>query len=398
MELCPTGPLYLEVGNGIQSVMERLSQKTTSRATSAIDSIVLRGRFCRFIDTHVSPEEINDVLRMASCLPNLKRLCLLRMRVPVSAITKLLHLAASSGIGGGLNLLEELELRSIVLAGSRSEMRDMAVALEQHATLSKITLADCRPEAGGATRSNHLDAVITALGKMVSLSDVELDMMELSRWLQSTVSFQQFLLGGHLKRLSLSYMRIPEDYILAMADAFANPNGCSVEEVCFDRCDSLSQQSALVMAQMLRRNTSLTKLKLVVKDYDDAIPIAQALQRNTSSGLKHLFLRTYDHQRNGVSPTVYQAFKTMLEHNYTLEYLEMFQGHPMRPILSLDPTLNFYLKVNRAGRHRLMSCARNNHRGEASNQEWVQTIIAARLDLQCSYYFLSQNPSVCQVK
>ena len=400
MELCPTGPLYLEVGNGIQSVVERLSQKTTSRATSAIDSVVLRGRFCRFIDTHVSPEEINDVLRMASCLPNLRRLCFLRMRVPVSAITNILKVASNSGIGGGLNLLEELELRSIVLSGGLADIRDLGLALEQHTTLTKIALADCRPEGGttGNDNNNHLDAVITALGKMVSLTDVELDMMELSRWLQSTASFREFLSGGHLKRLSLSYMRIPEDYILSMADTLAcrNPKS-SVQEVCFDRCDSLSQQSTLVIAEMLRHNSSLTKLKLVVKDYDDAIPIAQSLGINTQSGLKYLFLRTYNHQRNSVSHNVYLAFKTMLEQNYTIEYLEMFQGHPMRPILALDPTLNFYLKINRAGRKRLMWCQQNKCI-EASNEEWVRTIIASRLDLQCSFYFISQNPSVCQVK
>ena len=405
MELCPTGPLYLEVGNGIQSVVERLSQKTTSRATSAIDSVVLRGRFCRFIDTHVSPDEINDVLRMASCLPNLRRLCFLRMRVPVSAITDILHVASRSGIGGGLNLLEELELRSIVLSGSLEDMRDLGFALEQHTTLKKIALADCRPESSESmgheinmNENHYLDSVITALGKMVSLTQVEFDMMELSRWLQSTTSFQKFISGGHLKRLSLSYMRVPEDYILSMADALSCHDPLSsVEEVCFDRCDSLSKQSTFVMSEMLRRNTSLTKLKLVVKDYDDAIPIAQALTYNTCSGLKHLFLRTYSHLHNSIGHNVYQAFKTMLEHNFTIEYLEMFQGHPMRPILALDPALNFYLKINRAGRNKLLSLQRQSISTEASNDEWARVIIASRLDVQCTYYFLSQNPSICQV-
>jgi hypothetical protein len=376
MELCPSGPLYLELGNGIQSVLERLSQKSTSRATCSIDSVVLRGRYCRFIDTHVSPDEIRDVLRMASCLPNLKRLSLLRLRVPVTAITPCLPQILS---------LQSLELRSICLSGSPKELQALAHALVQNSSITKISLADCRPPGS----CDRLDALVRALGDMPSLQHVELDMMELSRWLSSVQSFCHFLTkASQLKTLSLSYMRLPHDYVLTLTEALTSPTSSLLQELYLDRCDSLSPQSAWAMAQMLRNNSSLKQLHIVVKHYEDAIPMAQALEHNTS--LVKLLLRTYHYPRV-VRPAVYQAFRQMLERNCSLLYLEMFQGHPMRPWLELsDPTLQIFLKVNRAGRAKLMQA-------NCTNEQWVATIIASKDDVDCSFYFLSQNPTVCQI-
>lgn len=373
MELCPSGPLYLELGNGIQAVLKRLS---TSRETSSIESLVLRGRYCRFIDTHVSPDEIQDVLRMASCLPNLKRLSLLRLRVPMSAITQTLLMQQRS--------LEELELRSICLWGNQRECKEMGHALAQHATLTKISLADCRPEGG----CDKLDALLMGLSLMPALHSVELDMMELSRWLAHMESFQMLLRAKNLKRLSLSYMRLSEDYINAIAQALTTDE-CPIEELFLDRCDSLGPSSVHAMATMLQHNTRLKALHLVLKNYQDSIPLANALhQARHTSRLQTLLLRTYHHPRI-VQKEVYQAFHQMLQDNCVLTHLEMFQGHPIRPLLGeCWPVLQFFLQLNRAGRAKLMMGQ------EVSNEEWIRTILDARQNLDCSFYFISQNPSV----
>lgn len=374
MELCPSGPLYLELGNGIQAVLKRLS---TSRETSSIKSLVLRGRYCRFIDTHVSPDEIHDVLRMASCLPNLKRLSLLRLRVPMSAITQTLRMQQQS--------LRELELRSVCLWGNQRECKELGHAVSQHATLTKISLADCRPEGG----CDKLDAVLLGLSLMPALTRVELDMMELGRWLAHTESFRMLLGAKNLKRLSLSYMRLSDDYINLIAQALTNED-CPIEELFLDRCDSLGPSSVYAMATMLQHNTRLRALHLVLKNYQDSIPLANALHAaRHASGLQTLLLRTYHHPRT-VNPEVYQAFRRMLEENCVLTHLEMFQGHPIRPLLGEHwPVLQFFLHLNRAGRAKLMMGA-----PQASNEEWIRTIVGARQNLDCSFYFISQNPSV----
>jgi hypothetical protein len=83
----------------------------------------------------------------------------------------------------------------------------------------------------------------------------------------------------------------------------------------------------------------------------------------------------------------------MLQDNYVLEELEMFQGHPMRPLLGeYWPVLQFYLQLNRAGRRKLMNPAVT-----VSNEEWIQTILDARENLNCSFYFISQNPTVLSI-
>eukprot|EP00797_Seminavis_robusta_P027177 Sro506_g156260.2 (237) ;mRNA; r:7248-7958 len=233
---------------------------------------------------------------------------------------------------------------------------------------------------------------------MPALREVELDMMELSRWLlknESVDSFRHFLEHARsLTRLSLSYMRLPHEYVQTLAQALVNDT-CSIRQLFLDRCDSLSRESAWAMAQMLRYNTSLQQLHLVVKDYEDAIPMAQALQENnTQSQLTKLLLRTYQHPRI-VRPAVYQAFSSMLQHNCRIQTLEMYQGHPMRPWRDLqDPQLLLYLKLNRAGRAQVM--ANDKKEQQPNNEEWAKIIIAARDDVDCSFYFLSQNPSVCQ--
>ena len=577
MELCPSGPLYLEIGNGIPSVMERLSQRnltsrmsasirnsnhgattttttsistshcltnTTTAATDAnnnnnlsssptttttvlptvlpvkpqpqqrttttgTESVVLRGRYCRFIDTHVAPDEIIDVLRMASCLPRLQRLCLLRLKMPLRALTYVLRQQASRADGNhmntcmyssaGLDCLQELELRSLILSASQEEMQEFALALQEHPSLTKIVLADCRPE-GGTCRT--LDALLVALSQMKHLTTLHLDMMELSRWIQSVSSFQNVLAGAlSLQNLSLSYMRIPEEYIVALAETLtpshvtpttstpfphsassippspsltSNPlynynnnnitttaTTTQLQELCLDRCDSLSEESAWVVAEMLGQNGSLVKLQLVVKSFVHAIPMACALQQNKASQLQELSLRTY-HNHDAImnhpaaaaaaaaaaahppppptaaaerqqgrrrsppatatgttasrpddnipTPSVYDAFSEMLQHNYSMLKLELLQGHPMRPMWATDPTLNFFLKVNRAGRRRLlvdhnrMATETTNGNGKSTTMDtqqqhqyelWWETIIAARADVECSFYFLSLNPSLC---
>lgn len=402
-DMLPEGPLYLEVGNGIKHVMQRLSKKSHTRAyemSSSIDCVVLRGRYSRFIDTHVSYEELYGVFTMTSCLTHLKRFSIRRLQIPIPVLANLLRhdqLRKGGGGGGegrsnddnhsktegGGGGLEEIELRSICLAGSRREMEEFAQALQSHTSLTKISLSDCRPE-GGSCRV--LDPVFIALASMTALQDLEIHLMELPRWLGSVDYFEQ-LFRGHLRSLTLSYLRIPESFIIGMTESLKNNH--SMEYLYLDRCDSLTPQSAYCMAQMLRENTRLKRLKLVVKRYEDCIPIAEALETENST-LTSLFLRSY-HQ-DEVSPYVYDAFLSMVQKNYSLRELFAFVGDPVTPLMYPDPILTFYLKLNKAGRGKLLA----KEETTATNEQWVEVIIASKDDIQCTYYFLSQNPSVCQ--
>ena len=395
LDMLPEGPLYLEVGNGIKHVMEKLSKKTYKRSSersSEIDFVVLRGRFSRFIDTRISNEELFGALTMLSCLPYLKQLCLRRLQIPIPALTNVLlydELKAkqSDYSNSKQQGLEELELRSICLSGSRREMEELAQALKSHSSLKKISLADCRPE-GGSCR--HLDSIFLALAKMPRLEELELDLMELPRWLNSQQqSFQGLIQYGNLRSLTMSYMRIPESYITILTEALKDNH--VLKHLYLDRCDSLTRQSTLNMAQMLRENSCLEKLKLVVKKYEDAIPIAEALETSNST-LTALFLRSY-HQLE-VSPQVYEAFLSMTQRNYSLQELYTFIANPMI-YPDVHPTMKFYLTLNKAGRGKLMGGRCGSWEAEeAPNEEWIETIISTRADTACSYYFLSHNPTV----
>ena len=137
---------------------------------------------------------------------------------------------------------------------------------------------------------------------------------------------------------------------------------------------------------MLQENDCLKTLKLVVKKYEDAIAIAQALETKNST-LTSLFLRSY-HQVE-VSPQVYDTFLSMIQRNCSLRELYTFIANPVT-YPNLHPTIKFYLKLNKAGRGRLMG----EESQSATNEEWIRTIISTKNDVACSYFFLSQNPSI----
>ncbi|CAB9521787.1 expressed unknown protein [Seminavis robusta] len=142
------------------------------------------------------------------------------------------------------------------------------------------------------------------------------------------------------------------------------------------------------VAKMLSSCPNIRTLTLSFVDQledADCMALVQALKRNQQ--LQILSLLNTENNANassGISPRCQRALIQMLEHgNMTLQELKT-RG-------DVNAEIQLYLKLNRAGRQDLFQ----QHDSLPSRELWVDTLIASRDDLDCSFYFLTMNPSIC---
>lgn len=98
------------------------------------------------------------------------------------------------------------------------------------------------------------------------------------------------------------------------------------------------------------------------------------------------------------------AFADMLRHNYSLQYFSILNEIETEDssnanastnvsassnVASASANIQMYLKLNRYGRRRLILEESNNR------ESWLDAVMAIRNDLNCLFYLLQTNPSLC---
>jgi hypothetical protein len=151
---------------------------------------------------------------------------------------------------------------------------------------------------------------------------------------------------------------------------------------------SIGPTGVLAICDMLKVNKSLKRLDFSFTcgpsdiDIDPLLQaIASALKVNTT--LTELCLTC----ESSVSPSNKgkDAILDMLLHNYALKNFRSLEDDA-----ELNAQTDFYLKLNRIGRGNLLQRAE-----DGSKQQWVDMLIQQKDDLDCLFYFLSANPSLC---
>ena len=146
------------------------------------------------------------------------------------------------------------------------------------------------------------------------------------------------------------------------------------------------------LIEMLSTNARLTTLILEFKDQlvdVTVVQLADVLKVNRTlqdlSLLNSTFLARTESLTNpsGISEQGYRALREMTEQNFVLQHMNV-QG-------LLDADIDFYLKLNRAGRQRLFESS------DSSPKNWVTMIAKVAEDPECIFYFLQLNPSLCDV-
>mgnify|MGYP003865780987 CR=1 FL=1 len=139
------------------------------------------------------------------------------------------------------------------------------------------------------------------------------------------------------------------------------------------------------IAEMLKVNTTLKKLELHLRSRTDEdepgiVELSKALIKNKTLTKFQLHGAT----NSSGSWNTRTAFLNMLRTNYTL-FESALVFHPG----FLRPESDLYLKLNHVGRGRLLENA------NVKKDEWVNALIKVRDDIDCLFYFLITNPSLC---
>jgi hypothetical protein len=175
-------------------------------------------------------------------------------------------------------------------------------------------------------------------------------------------------------------VKFQDEHLIPMAEALCTNRKLTY----FDLEHSISASGLDHMAQMLEHNTDLQVLRL---SFFDGMEHAESVCHRVIEALGKNECLTHFHNYQStqvrVPPEMRQAQLEMLERNFTLGYFLLFSQD--------DVTReNLYFKLNLGGRWQLFL------NDEAPKSSWLDMLCNHREDLDCLYYYLSINPSLCK--
>ena len=179
-----------------------------------------------------------------------------------------------------------------------------------------------------------------------------------------------------LRSLKLFGFRLSHEHVISLAPLLVLPH---LTEFWLGN----TSDGFLPIAKALQMTTSIKKLTLCFTDQLDdtnCLALAKMLQNNTTLQYFGLLNVSPSNKSSGLSSKCVTALIHMLQYNLTLQELTT-RGDPVDEI-------QLYVKLNRAGRQHLVHPM-------ATRDLWVNTLISSRDDLDCSYCFLTMNPSIC---
>lgn len=148
----------------------------------------------------------------------------------------------------------------------------------------------------------------------------------------------------------------------------------------------LDERTSQFVADTIRWNSSLKIICLSIVSCEEQtyLDLLDALQQNHT-------LSTFENCTASavvVSVEIEQRQQEMLEANHHLEFLSLFRDTP-----DFLKKKSMYLQLNAAGRHRLF------HQDSYQTvrlQDWLDVMVGTSDSLDCLYYCLSSNPSLCK--
>jgi hypothetical protein len=209
-----------------------------------------------------------------------------------------------------------------------------------------------------------LDPVLQALAKLPHLLDVELSATTLAALGNlSQTTLRQILRAPSLQTFSLSNFDLSEEACVIMAQTLL-----------------YQERGALVDSKNRRATDHASRSSRSATDDDDDDYATNADNKHQSSTVQSLRLANVGSTASMFTKPIREAFQQTLQYNYRLERLFLFDSR------NLQQEIDFYMKLNRLGRGRLLQ------HPLASRKEWVETLVHVRHDLDCLFYFLSIHP------
>jgi len=315
--------------------------------------------------------------------------------------------------------LQKVYFFRVGLDGSQAEFDALAAAIQRHPRLRDVRIGGFHITNDHEQNANRqqppedirLDGVVQALAQAPGLEVVSLQLSSAQQRVpvgndavrqlmksktitdlylsrlglgedHLTVISQGLAVNETLRVLDLFGNNIENHHVIAMANALALNN--SVEILVLPcPADDLSVASCAAISEALKKNQKLTTLNLPRSNLtDEGIShLAQGLTVN----------KTLKKVEVGVSKTVgdtgIHALMDMLEHNYELERLVVSSANQ-----SIKEKTEYYMRLNEVGRGNLLNASGK----AASREQWVEMLISVIEDLDCLFYFINANPTLCQ--
>lgn len=251
--------------------------------------------------------------------------------------------------------------------------------------LKKLVLHQSR--FGGPPHMATLSAIRSAIDNTRCLKHLEIWGLEIVEGaeedLQALARAIQRL--KQLKTFKIWRFKMNEIQIRALLPVFQNP---SISELCLgDTSDGY-----LPIMDLLASNQTLVSLTLGVdRHLDDSVceKLAEVLESNhhlrflslSNFHLRHQSIGFHlRDQSSGISEKGQKALTRLMERNHFIHELKT-TGQP-------NADIAFYAKLNRAGRRLLFM-------NSTTKSQWVDVLSALEGDVECLFYVLQMNPSMC---
>lgn len=280
--------------------------------------------------------------------------------------------------------LELLSFSRVEMGDLASHLfRDWASVLAQRSTFKEFKLERCS-FADSQRNTPIMDPFLQALATSPSLEVVSLIGSENSIGIFSEQAFLRLCQSASLLEVHCHGWELPR--IIAPLTSLFREQQCCIRSLDIDFVKE--KEDYLNLAELLELDTSIESL-----DFHGTVPlkeeekllikVANALRCNRK--LRCLVLS--DHRMHSVK--VMHAFLDMLTVNYSLQFLGLSYNR-FDTEQDLSAKMDFYLKLNRFGRGRLLEDE------ESSREDWLCKLVEVREDLSCLCYFLSKQPMLCQ--
>jgi hypothetical protein len=363
------------------------------RNNVTVQHVCFTGAFVR----ELTEDQLLKMLEGVSYLVGLQQLQIWCSTIPVATFAALLRRAEK---------LTVIFFFHIKLDGSQDDFINFSDAIRCHPTLNEFRFGGieiCR-------ETISFDCVVDALGEASNMTAVTLQLMNGNRQNRFSGDALGKLMSSesiacvYLSRLGLGpdhyhaiTKAIKSNKMLRVLDMFANTiqddalldivraliNNDALEMVVFPGLNDndFNDECSLAIAQLIDVNSSITALYMPCSKFTDVGLVHLAASLSNNKTLKKVEIAV----SKKIGPKGIAALTNMLDKNYDLERLVVDSNEK-----SIKSKIEYYMRLNAVGRGQLINS------GQANRVEWINMLISVHDDLDCLFYFISMNPTVCQ--
>jgi hypothetical protein len=363
------------------------------KCNKTVKHVCFSGAFVR----ELTPEQWCLMIEGVGHLESLEQLQIWCSTIPVHTFGTMLQNAKH---------LKAILFFHVRLDGSEDDFLHFSGAIRHHLSLAEFRFGGIET----IVENISLDCVIDALGDTPNLKIVTLQLFNSNRAaIFSRDALAHLLKSKSITGLYLTRLGLGQDHYVVIASAIATNRNLRVLDLFANNATSeqllliatglrenhgletfvlpglsnldFSYDCSIAIAETLKANTTIRSLYLPCSRFTDdgLILLAESLTVNTT--LKKVEIGVSDHIGNqGMA-----ALTQMLEKNYELERLIVDSAEK-----SIKSKIEYYMRLNAVGRGPLL-CS-----GQANRVEWVNMLISVHDDLDCLFYFISMNPTICQ--